>query len=149
MIVENLVKERVHHYYWDLDINCATTTLKILSELHSIVLTQQTLNSAIGMHGAGLYRAQCGLVEGGLMFIGIYGKENNLTNEQIEKLCFNFAADFEQQFGSLLCKELRPEGFNPTNPPHICESLSVSTILYTHQFIMENIKTSLDKGKQK
>jgi len=31
----------------------------------------QLLDAAVGMHGAGKYGAQCGLVEGSLMFIGL------------------------------------------------------------------------------
>jgi len=31
-----LIKKRVHDYYWIDDINCATTTIKILSEIFNI-----------------------------------------------------------------------------------------------------------------
>jgi hypothetical protein len=67
---DTLVRERVHTYYWRNDINCAITTLKILSERFGIELSAQVIDSALGMHGAGEYGAQCGLVEGVLMFKG-------------------------------------------------------------------------------
>ena len=69
---EYVIKE-VHHLYYDKDENCARTTLRCLSNLFSFPVGEDVLSSAIGMHGAGFYRAQCGLVEGSLMFIGLYG----------------------------------------------------------------------------
>jgi undecaprenyl diphosphate synthase len=39
------------------------------------------------MHGAGGYRAQCGLVEGALMFIGVIGKARGLSNEAVVQAC--------------------------------------------------------------
>jgi len=69
-----LVQQRVHEYYWRDDANCATTTLKILSETLAVEVCDQVIDAALGMHGAGGYRAQCGLVEGALMFLGIAGR---------------------------------------------------------------------------
>jgi len=40
-----LVRERVHTYYWRDDINCAITTLKILSERFGIELSAHSLGS--------------------------------------------------------------------------------------------------------
>ena len=79
-MTESEVRNAVHNYYWIDDINCATATLKILSKAFSINISPQVIDSAIGMHGAGKYGAQCGLVEGSLMFIGIYGKSQYLDD---------------------------------------------------------------------
>ena len=67
------IEEHVHHLYWDYDINCARTMLMYLARYFKIPLNDQTLQAAIGMHGGGGFGAQCGLVEGALMFLGIYG----------------------------------------------------------------------------
>jgi hypothetical protein len=130
-----LVQERVHTYYWRDDINCATTTLKILSEKFEIKLHDQVIDSALGMHGAGGYQAQCGLVEGALMFLGIIGRAHGLSGEAIVDACQDYARQFENRFGSLVCKVLRPEGFNPDNPPHICEPLSRDVIAFDIEFV--------------
>ncbi len=137
MNVKNLIDKRVHDYYWKDNINCAMTTLKILGEIFSIDLAPQVLNSAIGLFGAGGYQAQCGLVEGALMFIGIFGKAKNYTDDAIKEKCYSFAEQFEKEFGSLICKVLRPEGFKPENPPHLCEELSKKAILFSVNFIEE------------
>jgi len=132
MKLENRIRERVHGCYWDHDHNCASTTLIIAAEVFSVSLEGQVLDSGLGMHGAGGYRAQCGLVEGALMFIGILGAGRDLERSAITELCFGFAESYENKFGSLLCRELRPEGFSPDNPPHLCENLTVQSI----QFLM-------------
>lgn len=135
MTIEEYIKKRVSECYWNEDLNCATTMLTILSELHKIELHKQVVNSAIGMHGAGGFGAQCGLVEGSLLFIGILGKEKGLPAERIIGLCSSFAQQFEKEFGSLLCKQLRPQGFKPDNPPHLCEELTREAVKFTIEYL--------------
>ncbi len=125
MIIDDFVKSRVAQCYWQNDFNCATTSLKILSEYFSIDLNSQIFDSALGMHGAGKYGAQCGLVEGPLLFTGILGRSLKMDDESIIKACNDFAGAFEKRFGSLQCSILRPQGFSPENPPHICEPITV------------------------
>ncbi len=135
---ESEVKNLVHHFYWIEDVNCATTTLKTLSKAFSIDISPQVIDSAVGMHGAGKYGAQCGLVEGMLLFIGIYGRSIHLSNNDIVNLCSSFAKEFEHKFSSLRCSQLRPGGFNDTDPAHLCEGITVNAIQWGIQFIEEN-----------
>jgi hypothetical protein len=132
---ESYTEKEVHRHYWDHDDNCAFTTLSIVSDLFAVPLESQVMDAALGMWGAGGHRAQCGLAEGALMFIGVLGNRRGLRREQISDLCKSFARGFEEQFGSLICRELRPEGFSPDNPPHICEDLSKRAIGYTTRFL--------------
>ena len=131
--------QKVHCYYWDEDVNCATTMLKILSEIYQIQLDNQVINAAIGMHGAGGYGAQCGLVEGSLMFIGILGRTRGVLPGEITGVCYSFAEEFEQEFVSLLCTRLRPQGFNPDNPPHLCEKLTQNAVRFTANYLDEKL----------
>ena len=135
MVKEKFIENRVHEYYWTDDINCATTTLKILSEAFAIQLTDQIIDAAIGMHGAGEFGAQCGLVEGTLMFMGIAGRAKGIQDENIVKSCQTFAEQFEKRFGSLQCSVLRPQGFNPDNPPHLCEEITREGIFFSIELI--------------
>jgi C_GCAxxG_C_C family probable redox protein len=129
------VQTRIHEYYWQDDVNCATATLKILSEKFHIPLHRHVLDAALGMHGAGEYGAQCGLVEGGLMFLGIFGRDQGIPDEDIVAACKDFALQFEKRFGSLLCAVLRPQGFRPENPPHLCENLSWEALAFDIRFV--------------
>ena len=133
--MDGLIRERVHSYYWNDDINCAETTLKVLSEIFDLPLNPQVIHAASGMHGAGKYGVQCGLVEGTLMFIGILGHQAGLEGSEIERLCHDYASSFEGEFGSLSCRDLRPEGFKPTNPPHLCEELTARSIAFSREFL--------------
>lgn len=134
--IEEYIRNRVHELYWKDDINCARTAIICLGELFEITVEQQTIWSAVGLHGAGGYRAQCGLVEGTLMFIGIYLHELGKTEDEIVSACYNFASAFDKTFGSLRCFELRPAGFSESNPPHICENLTCSGIEFAYQYIL-------------
>nr|WP_092074650.1 C-GCAxxG-C-C family protein [Dendrosporobacter quercicolus]NSL47614.1 C_GCAxxG_C_C family protein [Dendrosporobacter quercicolus DSM 1736]SDN06945.1 C_GCAxxG_C_C family probable redox protein [Dendrosporobacter quercicolus] len=139
MELEEYIKSKVSGYYWNDDVNCATTMLKTLAELYEIELDRQVIDSAIGLHGAGGFGAQCGLVEGSLMLLGIFGKENKLSTEIIIALCYCFAQEFEEEFGSLLCKQLRPQGFKPDNPPHLCEGLTNRAVKFTAEYLERKI----------
>jgi hypothetical protein len=147
MELRELVRDRVHDYYWDHDWNCAVTTLRILSEVFEVPLNRQVLAAAVGMHGAGGYRAQCGLVEGALMFIGVAGQAWHLTDETVVKACYDFAERFEKRFGSLECRQLRPEGFEPENPPHLCEELTRNAILLDVRFVADRLVRGSDEGR--
>lgn len=139
MKIETFIDKKVHDYYWEDDLNCATTMLKILEKIFEIKLESQITDAAVGMHGAGKFGSQCGLVEGSLMFFGIYGYEKNISKDNIIDLCYDFAGNFNEEFGSLLCRELRPEGFKKDNPPHLCEDFTKSAVRYTVDYIEANM----------
>ena len=131
----NDFERQVHHLYHDLDFNCARTMLACLSARFGIPLERQVFDAALGMHGAGRFRAQCGLVEGALMFIGIAGSAGSRSVGDIETVCRQFAEQFTARFGSLRCLELRPGGFLPSDPPHACEKLTAEAVEFAAQFI--------------
>ena len=135
--MKEFVSTYVRKAYHDRDINCATTTLEVLSDHFNVPVHNQVFDSAVGMHGAGGYRAQCGLVEGSLMFIGVLGRTKSIPDEEIIDFCRQYAENFEQKFSSLQCRELRPEGFSPDLPPHLCENLTVQTIMHAITHITE------------
>jgi hypothetical protein len=133
--IATFVQDRVRDAYWHREQNCAVTTLEILSEWFGIQLDRQVTDSAVGMHGAGGSRAQCGLVEGALMFLGVHGKARGLSDEQVVLHCREYAAQFQDRFGSLSCSVLRPEGFHPDQPPHLCEGLTCDAIAFDIEFV--------------
>jgi hypothetical protein len=131
MRIEAYIAQRVHALFWDHDDNCAVTTLRIGSELFGLHLDQQVLDSALGLWGAGGYRAQCGLVEGGLMLFGLLGARAGLGRSEIGRLCGRYAEGFERNFGDLTCRILRPGGFTAEDPPHACEELARRSVVFT------------------
>ncbi|MDF2634161.1 MAG: GCAxxG family protein, partial [Pelosinus sp.] len=138
VIVNELINSRVHAYYWDEDLSCTITTLKVLSEIFHCELHPQVIEAAYGLN-AGRYGSQCGLVEGALMFIGVYAQKKGVEPQGITKLGHEFSSGFQAEFGSVLCKELRSQGFTPENPPHLCESISKRAVAFTAKFISKEI----------
>ena len=135
MKTDAFIRNRVARYYWQDDINCATTTLKILAEHFDLPLSNQVIDAAVGMHGAGEYGAQCGLVEGTLMLLGIMGRSRAIADDAIISACRAFAGEFEKRFKSLSCAILRPAGFDPRNPPHLCEDVTCEAVTFSLDFI--------------
>ena len=120
---------------YDYNLNCAQTTLMCLGSFFHIEISKQVFDAAVGLDGAGRFGAQCGLVEGAIMFLGIYLSQKNFSADEIEKTCSQFASEFKAKFGSLECSKLRPQGFNKNDPPHLCESLTVNAIIFDYSFL--------------
>ncbi len=136
MDIAEYIAKSVHKSYWEKNVNCACTTMTVLAELLGITLHEQVLNAGTGMHGAGGLRAQCGLVEGGLMIIGIYLSAKGKGAEEIADACYRYAESFQKRFDSILCRDLRPGGFREDDPPHRCEELTKRAIRFTYEFLM-------------
>ena len=135
--MKDYIARRVHELYYGQDLNCARTTMTCLSELFAVPIEEQTFAAAVGLFGAGGYRAQCGLVEGALMFIGIFFRQLGKGESEAVKACYDYAGEFEAKFGSLRCRELRPGGFREDDPPHLCEKLSCETIEFACNYMMK------------
>ena len=141
MNIQHFVKERVSKYYWKEDINCAETTLKILSEHFNTSLNKDVFQSCCGLPGAGQCGALCGLVSGTIMFLGVLGNRNNIQSNLISEHCKKFTNEFESKFKSIQCGVLRPEGFHPDNPPHICERLTCDAVKLSICLLSQFYKT--------
>lgn len=139
-MTEVWVREKVHKLYWEDDINCAGTMLRCLSEAFDVKLDRQVLSAAAGMRGAGGYGAQCGLVEGALLFIGIYCGLTGAGCEKAADYCCEYAKAFENKFGSLRCHDLRPGGFTEQDPLHLCEKITCEAVLFACGFVRERME---------
>jgi len=138
---ESHVRDRVHHFYHEAGINCSVGTLSLLSDIFDVKLEEQVYDSAVAMHGAGKYGAQCGILEGGIMFISIYAKQNGLKKKDIVPIVYDWAALFEKEMGSLVCRGLRPYPFTAEDAPkHLCEPLTVKGLGLAVNFIKDRLK---------
>lgn len=131
------MRDHVQECYFGHDYNCAHTMLTALAQFFETELSPQLLLAAQGMHGAGKFGAQCGLVEGALMFLGIYYGGRGADQYEVERICNSFAHAFTKKYKSLVCRDLRPGGFNDDDPPHLCAGLTLDAILFTREFILE------------
>ena len=134
--VQQWACERVHQCYWQNDWNCARTQLVLQCEAAQLSLPALWAEAMAGLHGAGGYGAQCGLVEGMLVFLGLQGALAEESAEEISLRCRDFAAAFEARFGSLLCRKLRPQGFPQDGPSHACETLTAQAAVFARQWLL-------------
>lgn len=134
------MRDHVQNSYFGHDYNCAVTMLTALAQFFETELSPQLLLAANGMHGAGRFGAQCGLVEGALMFLGVYYGGRGADQYEVERICNAFAHAFTEKYQSLDCRDLRPGGFNDDDPPHLCAGLTLDAILFTRLFILEKNK---------
>lgn len=140
-MMRETVEKRLHELYWIHNYNCSMAMVTCLSEFFKEEINQQTVNASRGLNGAGRFRGQCGLVEGALMFIGIYMAKDNNTREGTDivvNMCHKFASQFTETFGSISCFDLRPNGFREDDPSHFCEKISAKAILFAFNFINKN-----------
>jgi len=145
--IQTFVNQKVDEYSIKQNLNCAKTTLKTLSDFFEIKIEEQVIDSATCMNGAGRFGAQCGLVEGALMFIGITGKLLNLNYTDNIAIANRYATLYKKEFGSLLCKDLRPQGFQPDNPPNLCEDLIRKSVLLVTIFLYNEIGSLIRNSK--
>ncbi len=131
------MRDHVQECYFGHDHNCAFTMLMALAQFFETDLSPQLLLASKGMHGAGKFGAQCGLVEGALMFLGVYYGGRGEDQYSVERICNAFAHAFTEKYKSLTCRDLRPGGFNDDDPPHLCAGLTLDAILFTREFILE------------
>ena len=138
---EEYVAEKVHYFYHEAGINCAEGTLSLLSDIFGVELEDQVYDSAVAMVGAGKYGAQCGILEGCMMFASIYAKQHGLVKKQIVPMIYNWSAKFEKEMGSIVCKGLRPYPFTPEDAPkHLCEPITVKGVGLAVKFIQEEVE---------
>jgi len=136
MDIDKFIDEKIKLYHHEQKNNCAQTTLKILSEIFNIPVSKQVIDSACGLNGGGRYGAQCGLLEGALMFIGIKAGQDAKDKKYSNKSCYTYTENFNKKFQSLLCSDLRPEGFGKDVPFDKCEKLFKETL----NAVIEHIK---------
>lgn len=132
---QTFIRDKVHLYFWQDELNCAVTAMKILAERHGIEINEQVYDAAVGLNGQGQYGAQCGLVTAAAMFIGILGKHMDLCEKNIHRHCHAVTDRFEKTFASLERRLLRPEGFKDSNPSHLCERLAANAVILIDDYI--------------
>jgi|GEM_PF-3477790 len=79
-IMENFVKKWVTTFFQVHDYNCVRATFLRLPNILKLNCISRSWMHSVGMHGAGGYRAQCGLVEGTLLFLGGAGLKKMLRS---------------------------------------------------------------------
>ncbi|MEZ5360681.1 MAG: C-GCAxxG-C-C family protein [Candidatus Zixiibacteriota bacterium] len=132
---KDFIEEKINLYFCTLDHNCAETVLEMLSEKFDFPLDKQVIYAAAAHNGLGQYRAQCGLITGAVMFIGIVAQSQGRDKDYINAITYGLAEIFDKSFGALDCRTLRPAGFKEDNPPNICKPLAIDALALIIDYI--------------
>ncbi len=111
------------------------TMLYCMSELFKLPLDQQVLDALNGIMEHRDYRMQCGLYKGALMFLGIYGAAKGWDRPKLNEVTKDFAAKFEEAYGSQKCYDIRGGKFQPTEPHDKCAPTTEKGVLLAADFI--------------
>jgi C_GCAxxG_C_C family probable redox protein len=106
---DTFIRDRVQAYFLSGDHNCAMSSLKILAEHFRTPLAPQVVDAAQCVPGIAGRGETCGLVVGVLMFIGVWGAQNNYHRQALNSLARRVTNHVEHRFGSLCCQDLQRE----------------------------------------
>lgn len=145
MTLEELVAKRIDVYYGEPKLSCVHAMLKILAEVFQVDVSREIYDASAGMAGGGgRFGGQCGLIQGGILFIGIVSARLAVDQDTLKQHCFDYSALAEKELGSLLCREIRPEGFAEGNPPDLCKPRTIQSIVSTSKFIADRFGLPLN-----
>ena len=107
---DRFIRDRVQTYFVDGNDNCTMTSLRIQGEHFETPLDSQVLDAAQCVPGTIGTRETCGLITGGLMFIGVWGAQHHHPRETLNLLAQRMTSQVRHQFGSVCCRDLKVEG---------------------------------------
>ncbi len=97
--------------YWQEGYHCSEATFRAVSEILAIPVTEELRRvSSVFQGGGGGFGGRCGVVEAGLMLIGLlYGRDNSEDDcGALRYLAQEWQRRFMLQFVSLNCSSIKP-----------------------------------------
>lgn len=109
-----MLKDCMGKYYFEGNYNCAETVLQAANEYYDLGLTEHEIKM-FGGFGAGIQSGNtCGAV---LASVGIlshkYIEKKAHESADIKPVTLKLIRKFNEKYGSVLCKEIKPQSFKP------------------------------------
>lgn len=106
------MKEAIHHYYIEQDLNCAESILHVLNDRYSLELSEADFRLVSGFGGGCGCGKLCGALAGCVSALGCRMVTDRAHNTPgFREACGALCADFETALGSTECSSLRPKYF--------------------------------------
>ena len=109
--------------------SCTQTALLALGNLTGVIISDQLLDAAAGDS------ERCGLLEAGLLFLGVYFTRQGLSGADIAPLRREFQQAFLAQYGSDACAKLRVASGGVS-----CAGFAVDGVLFAFHFLEQKKK---------
>ena len=101
-------------YYLDMNYNCAETIIRAGNEYYDLGLHDRDM-IAFGGFGGGIQTGNtCGAILSAVSVLSMkYIEKNAHESRDIKPVTTALLKEFDNRFGSILCKDIKPQSFKP------------------------------------
>lgn len=109
-----MLKDLLPKYYFDQNYNCAETILRAANEYYDLGLHDKDM-ILVGAYGAGIQSGNtCGAVLSVAAVLSLkYVEAKTHESEDIRPVVQKMMRKFNEKYGSILCKDIKPQSFKP------------------------------------
>ncbi len=109
-----MLKDCFESYYFDGNYNCAEALLRAANDYYSLGMHDSDM-IAFGGYGAGIQTGNtCGAILATVAVLSKrYIKVKAHESEDIKPVTTALINEFTKRYGSLLCKDIKPQSFDP------------------------------------
>lgn len=109
-----MLKDLLPKYYFDQNYNCAETILRAANEYYDLGLHDKDM-ILVGAYGAGIQSGNtCGAVLSVAAVLSLkYVEAKAHESEDIRSVVQKMMRKFNEKYGSILCKDIKPQSFKP------------------------------------
>ena len=108
------LKDLYSKYYYDQNYNCAETMIRAGNEYYELGLHDRDM-IAFGGFGAGIQTGNtCGAILSAVSILSMrYVEQKAHESADIRPVTTALIRKFNERFGSVLCKDIKPQSFQP------------------------------------
>ncbi|MBQ4271640.1 MAG: C-GCAxxG-C-C family protein [Clostridiales bacterium] len=109
-----MLKDIYDKYYFEGNYNCAETIIRAGNEYYDLGLHDRDM-IAFGGFGAGMQTGNtCGAVLAGISILSMrYIEKKAHESTDIKPVTSMLMREFRNRYGSVLCKDIKPQSFSP------------------------------------
>lgn len=109
-----MLKDLLPKYYFEQNYNCAETILRAANEYYNLGLHDKDM-ILVGAYGAGIQSGNtCGAVLSVAAILSLkYVEAKAHESEDIRPVVQKMMRKFNEKYGSILCKNIKPQSFKP------------------------------------
>ena len=109
-----MLKDCYEKYYYDQNYNCAETMIRAANEYYDLGLHDRDM-IMLGGYGAGMQTGNtCGAILAAVSVLSMkYVEQKAHESSDIRPVTTAFIREFNKRYGSILCKDIKPQSFDP------------------------------------
>ncbi|MCR4657721.1 MAG: C-GCAxxG-C-C family protein [Lachnospiraceae bacterium] len=109
-----MLKDIYEKYYFDGNYNCAETLIRAANEYYGLDLHDRDM-IMVGGYGAGIQCGNtCGAVLSAVAVLSMkYIEKRAHESKDIKPVTRKLIREFNKKYGSVLCKDIKPQSFSP------------------------------------